>query len=64
VTGSNSGRISLLVVPPEMADMAGLDALMTAAHGGNDDRPEEILVAATVPAPRRGQPAERHKDIR
>jgi hypothetical protein len=54
VTGSNRGRISLLVVPPEMADSAGHDALMTAAHRGNTDRPEEILAASSLPTPRVG----------
>jgi len=53
VTGSNRGRISLLVVPPETADSAGHDAMMTAGHRGNADRPEEILLAAPVlPTPR------------
>lgn len=65
VTGSNHVRISLLVVPPEMADPAAHDAMMTAGHRGNADRPEEILVGAAVPAPRRGQPAgKREKDTR
>jgi hypothetical protein len=53
VTGSSRGRISLLVVPPEMADAAGNDALMTAARQGNADRPEDILAAIHVPAQRR-----------
>jgi len=57
VTGSNHGRISLLVVPPELTDTAGHNALMTAGHRDNTDRPEEILAAATVPEPR--QSAER-----
>jgi len=53
VTGSNHGRISLLVVPPEFSAVAGHDALMTAGHRGNADRPEDILLAApVVPAPR------------
>ncbi len=52
LTGSNDGRISLLVVPPETADAAGHDAMMTAGHRGNADRPEEILAGATLPAPR------------
>lgn len=52
VTGSNGGRVSLLVVPPEMADSAGHDAMMTAGHRGNADLPEEILTAVRVPAPR------------
>lgn len=52
VTGSNHGRIRLLVIPPEMSDTAARDALMTAGHRGNADRPEEILAAATVPAQR------------
>lgn len=59
LTGSNRGRISLLVIPPEMNDTAGHDAMMTAGHRGNADRPEEILTAATVPAPRQPEyPAE------
>ena len=53
VTGSNRGRISLLVVPSEMTEPAGHDALMTAAHRGNADLPEEILTAARLPAPRK-----------
>jgi hypothetical protein len=52
VTGSNRGRISLLVIPPEMTDPEGHDALMTAAHRGNADRPEKILAAFRLPAPR------------
>jgi uncharacterized protein DUF5994 len=52
VTGSNRGRISLLVVPPEMTEAAGHDALMTAGRRGNADRPEEILAAASLPLPR------------
>lgn len=56
VTGANGGRISLLVVPPELAKAAGHDAMMKAAHRGNADRPEEILAAAVVPGPRRERP--------
>jgi hypothetical protein len=52
VTGSNRGRISLLVVPPEMTDPAGHDAMMTAGRRGNTDRPEEILAASSLPTPR------------
>jgi len=52
VTGSSHGRISLLVVPPELADASAHEALMTAGHRGNDDRPAKILAAARVPAPR------------
>jgi hypothetical protein len=52
VTGSNRGRISLLVVPPETTDLAGHEALMIAGRRGNADRPEEILTAVRVPAPR------------
>jgi hypothetical protein len=55
VTGSRGGRISLLVVPPGMTDTAGHDAMMTAGHRANADRPEEILAAATVPAPRQAE---------
>jgi hypothetical protein len=57
VTGVNGGRVSLLVVPPELARAAGLDAMATAGRRGNADRPEEILAAAVVPAPRRGDSA-------
>ncbi len=57
VTGANGGRISLLVVPPELAKAAGNDAMTTAAHRGNADRPEEILAAAVVPDPRRERPS-------
>jgi hypothetical protein len=52
LTGTNRGRITLLVVPPETADQAGHDALMTAGHRGNIDRPEEILAASVLPTPR------------
>lgn len=52
VTGSNRGRISLLVVPPEMTDAAGHDALMIAGRRGNADLPEEILAAFSLPRPR------------
>lgn len=52
VTGSNRRRVSLLVVPPEMIDPAGHDAMMAAGHRDNADRPEEILAAAALPAPR------------
>jgi hypothetical protein len=52
VTGSNRGRLTLLVVPSDMTDSAGHDALMTAAHRGNTDRPEDILAGAALPAPR------------
>lgn len=52
VTGSSHGRISLLVVPPELTDPAGRKALMTAGHRDNTDQPEEILAAANIPAPR------------
>ena len=54
VTGANHGRISLLVVPPETADTAGHEAMMTAGRRGNADRPEEILAAASLPQPRAG----------
>lgn len=43
VTGSNRGRVTLLVVPPETADSAGHDAMMAAGHRGNTDRPEDLL---------------------
>jgi hypothetical protein len=49
ITGANRTRLSLLVVPPGMTDTAGHDALMTAGHRGNADRPGEIIAA--VPAP-------------
>lgn len=52
VTGSNRGRISLLVVPPEMTDPAGHDAMVAAGRRDNADRPEEILAAAALPTPR------------
>jgi hypothetical protein len=52
LTGSTRGRISLLVVPPEITDAAGHDALMTAGRRGNADRPEEILAASSLPTPR------------
>lgn len=52
VTGSGRRRISLLVVPSEMTEPAGHDAMMAAGHRDNADRPEEILAAASLPAPR------------
>jgi hypothetical protein len=52
VTGSSRRRISLLVVPPEMTDPAGHDAMVAAGHRDNADRPEEILAAAALPVPR------------
>ena len=52
VTGSSRCRTSLLVVPPGMTDLAGHDAMMAAGHRDNADRPEELLAAATLPAPR------------
>jgi hypothetical protein len=52
VTGSGRGRISLLVVPPGTTDTAGHDALVTAGHRDNADRPEEIFAAVTLPSPR------------
>jgi hypothetical protein len=52
VTGSNGGRVSLLVVPPELGDLAGHDAMMTAAHRGNADHPEDILTVVRIPEPR------------
>ena len=55
VTGSKRGRISLLVVPPGTADAAGHDAMMTAGHRGNLDRPEDILGGVTLPAPRQAE---------
>lgn len=58
VTGTSRGRISLLVVPPGTADAAGHDALMTAGRRGNADRPEEILAAASLPAPRAADDAD------
>jgi hypothetical protein len=55
VSGSRSGRLSLLVVPPGMTDTAGHDAMMAAGHRGNADRPEEILAAVALPAPRQAE---------
>jgi hypothetical protein len=52
VTSTNRDRVSLLVIPPETAAAAGHDALMTAARHDNADRPEEILAAPRIPAPR------------
>ena len=65
VTGANNGRVSLLVVPPEMDGAAGHDAMMKAAHRGNADRPEEILAGVMVPVPRQDRPATRQgRDVR
>jgi hypothetical protein len=52
VTGSNRGRVSLLVVPPATEEHVAHDALLTAGRRDNADRPEEILAAAGIPAPR------------
>jgi len=52
VTGSSGGRISLLVVPPGLTDAAGHDAMMTAGHRDNADRPEEILAPSSSPSRR------------
>lgn len=54
VTGTAHGRLSLLVIPPETTGTAARDALTTAAHRGNTDRPAEILAATIVPVPRQG----------
>jgi hypothetical protein len=59
VTGASRGRVSLLVVPPGLADASGHDAMAKAARRGNADRPEEILAAAVVPAPREDRNATR-----
>jgi hypothetical protein len=55
VTGSRGGRISLFVVPPGLIDTAGHDAMMIAGRRDNADRPEEILAAVIVPAPRQAE---------
>jgi uncharacterized protein DUF5994 len=52
LTGVNRVRLSLLVVPPGAVATAGEEAMTTAARQGNADRPEEILAAPAVPAPR------------
>ncbi len=52
LTGANRVRLSLLVVPPGAEAAAGEEAMTTAARQGNADRPEEILAAPAVPAPR------------
>lgn len=52
VTGVNRGRLALLVIPPDLTDSAGHDALMTAAHRGNADRTEDLLAGVALPAPR------------
>ncbi len=52
LTGVNRVRLSLLVVPPGAVAAAGEEAMTTAARQGNLDRPEEILAASAVPAPR------------
>jgi hypothetical protein len=46
VTGPESHRLTLLVVPPQAADAAGHHALMTASRRGNTDRPADILAAS------------------
>jgi hypothetical protein len=52
VTGTTGGRIGLLVVPPETDEPVAHEALRTAAHRGNTDRPAEVLAAAGIPAQR------------
>lgn len=62
VTGSTGGRISLLVVPPGLTDTAGHGAMMTAGHRDNADRPEEILAAVAVPAPRQAEHSSKRRE--
>lgn len=45
LTGSDGQRLSLLVVPPEVATDRAHDALIVASRRGNEDRPVEILAA-------------------
>lgn len=52
VTGTNRVRVSLLVIPSETTAPAGDEALMTAARHDNADRPEVLLAAPRLPAPR------------
>lgn len=48
VSGSDGGRLTLLVVPPEAAGEAGHAAIMLAARRANSDGPADILAAAGV----------------
>ena len=43
LTGSDGQRLSLLVIPPEVATDRAHDALILASRRGNTDRPVEIL---------------------
>jgi len=45
LTGSDGQRLSLLVVPPDVATDRAHDALIVASRRGNTDRPVEILAA-------------------
>lgn len=45
LTGSDGQRLSLLVIPPEVATDRAHDALIVASRRGNGDRPIEILAA-------------------
>ena len=48
LSGLDGRRICLLVIPPEVGDAAGHDAMMTAARRGNADSPVLILSKAGV----------------
>jgi hypothetical protein len=64
LTGVDRVRLSLLVVPPGAVAGAAEEAMKTAGRQGNADRPEEILVAASVPAPRRAGASEPEEGVR
>jgi len=46
---------SAQVILVDTESPAAHDALLTAGHRGNADRPEEILAASGIPAPRSGR---------
>jgi Family of unknown function (DUF5994) len=50
VSGLDGRRLSLLVIPPDAADTAGHDAMMTAGRRDNADSPATILAASGVSA--------------
>lgn len=48
LSGPDRRRVSLLVIPPDAAPSAAHDALMTASHRGNTERPVEILATGHI----------------
>jgi hypothetical protein len=52
VSGLDGRRVTLLLVPPDAAEAAGHEAMMTAGKRDNADSPAQILAAAGVKATR------------